>query len=74
MVKAVVKKGKKKGVYIGNVAVRTSGTFNLKTANGTVQGISHRYCQLLQRADGYNYKEGGMALPPVPFNETGFRT
>lgn len=63
MVKAVVPTGKKAGTYIGRVAVRTSGSFNLKTANGTVQGISHRHCRLFQRADGYGYEESGTALP-----------
>ncbi len=69
MVKAVVPTGKKAGVYIGRVAVRTSGSFNLKTDSGTIQGISYRHCHLLQRADGYNYKQGGTALPPYPLNE-----
>jgi 5-methylcytosine-specific restriction endonuclease McrA len=55
MVKAVVPTGKKAGVYIGRVAVRTSGSFNIKTEKGTVQGISYKYCRLLQRRDGYQY-------------------
>lgn len=55
IVKAVVTKGKKKGVYEGKVSVRASGSFNIKTKNGTVQGISHKYCNLLHRADGYSY-------------------
>ncbi len=54
LVKAVVTKGKKQGVYIGKVAVRSSGSFNIVTARGTVQGIGHRYCRLLHRADGYS--------------------
>ena len=56
-VKAEVTKGKKAGVYIGRVAVRVSGSFNLQTAQGVVQGISYRYCQVLQRADGYGYSQ-----------------
>jgi len=55
IVKAVVTKGKKVGSYIGKVLVRTSGYFNIKTQEGTVQGISHKYCNLLYRADGYAY-------------------
>ena len=55
IVKAVVTKGKKICTYIGRVAVRTSGSFNITTAKGTVQGISHRYCKLLHRVDGYSY-------------------
>ena len=66
MVKAIVTTGKKSGVYVGRVAVRTSGSFNLKTANATIQGISYRHCRLLQRADGYSYEQRGTALPPSP--------
>ena len=63
IVKAIVPTGKKAGTYIGRVAIRTSGSFNLKTETSTIQGINYRYCYLLQHADGYNYKEGGTALP-----------
>ena len=55
IVKAIVKKGKKIGTYIGRVAVRASGNFNIKTKVGTVQGLSYRCCCLLHRADGYSY-------------------
>jgi len=55
IVKAVVTKGKKIGTYIGRVAVRASGSFNIKTAKETVQSISWKYCRLLQRMDGYCY-------------------
>nr|UZQ22118.1 HEARO endonuclease [uncultured bacterium] len=59
LIKADVTKGKKMGVYIGRVAVRASGSFNIQTAQGVVQGISDRYCQILQRADGYGYSQRG---------------
>lgn len=55
MVKAVVTSGKKIGTYIGRVAVRASGSFNIKTSNETIQGIGYKYCQLTQRSDGYAY-------------------
>ena len=55
LIKAIVTKGKKEGIYIGRLAVRESGNFNISTKNGIVQGINHRYCRLLQRNDGYNY-------------------
>ena len=55
MVKALVTKGKKVGTYVGRVAVRASGSFNIQSAEGLVQGISHRYCTLIQRSDGYGY-------------------
>src|SRR5262245_19179650 len=52
-VKAIVRSGKKAGSYEGRVAVRSSDSFNVITPTGTIQGISHRYYQVLQRADGY---------------------
>ena len=55
MVRAVVPKGKKVGTYLARVAIRASGFFNLQTAAGLVQGISHKHCRLLQRGDGYGY-------------------
>jgi len=73
MVKAIVKTGKKAGVYVGRVAVRASGSFNIKVANNTIQGISYRHCRLLQRVDGYSYEQGGTALPPSPLNGEGLR-
>jgi len=56
LVRADVPKGKKTGNYRGKVSVRSSGSFNIKTKDGTVQGITHRYCQLIQRNDGYSYE------------------
>ena len=56
MVKAVVLKGKKVGTHLGRVAVRASGSFNVKTRQETVQGVNWKRCQLVQRADGYSYE------------------
>lgn len=55
MVKAVVTSGTKIGTYVGRVAVRTTGSFNISTAAGTIQGISHKYCKAIHRKDGYGY-------------------
>ncbi|WP_297444858.1 RNA-guided endonuclease IscB [Acidiferrobacter sp.] len=55
MVRAVVTTGKKMGVYLGRVAIRASGSFNIQSSTGLVQGIHHRFCALIQRADGYGY-------------------
>jgi 5-methylcytosine-specific restriction endonuclease McrA len=55
IVKAVVTIGKKVGIYVGRVAVRATGSFNIKTAHTTVQGISYRYCKPIHRSDGYVY-------------------
>jgi 5-methylcytosine-specific restriction endonuclease McrA len=57
LVAATVAKGKKIGSYVGRVAVRASGKFNITTAAGVVQGIGHRNFRLLQRADGYGYSQ-----------------
>lgn len=54
-VRAVVDAGKKAGTHVGRVAVRASGSFNIQTPQGVVQGIHHRHCALIQRADGYGY-------------------
>ncbi|MCW8829721.1 MAG: HNH endonuclease, partial [Gammaproteobacteria bacterium] len=54
-VRAVVPSGKKIGTYTGRIAVRASGSFNIQTQAGVIQGISHRHCRLIQRADGYGY-------------------
>ena len=55
LVRAVVTTGKKVGTYLGRVAIRASGSFNIQTGNGLVQGIHHRFCKLVQRTDGYGY-------------------
>jgi 5-methylcytosine-specific restriction endonuclease McrA len=59
LVRATVTSGKKIGSYEGRVAVRSSGSFNVTTAAGTIQGISHRYCRVIQRADGYVINRAG---------------
>ena len=55
MVRAMVPTGKKAGTHTGRVAVRKTGSFNIQTEQGAVQGISHKYCTLIQRGDGYGY-------------------
>ena len=55
MVKAHVTSGKKAGTYRGRIAVRVSGSFNIRTGKEIIQGISYRYCKLVQRGDGYGY-------------------
>ena len=55
LVRAVVPTGKKQGTHTGRAAVRATGSFNITTAQGTVQGINRKHVRLLQRADGYAY-------------------
>ena len=59
IVKAVVTKGSKIGEYLGRVAVKSDGYFNIQTKAKTIQCIGYKYCHLIQRGDGYsyNYKE-----------------
>jgi 5-methylcytosine-specific restriction endonuclease McrA len=57
MVKAVVAKGVNSGTYVGRVAVRATGSFNIMTNQGKmVEGISHRSCTALHKGDGYSYR------------------
>lgn len=55
LVRAVVPTGKKAGTHIGRVAVRETGSFNIMTDAGTIQGIGHKYCRTIQKGDGYGY-------------------
>lgn len=55
IVKASVTSGKKVGTYVGRVATRATGSFNISTADGLVQGISHKYCKHIHKKDGYAY-------------------
>ena len=59
IVKAVVTKGSKIGEYLGRVAVKSDGYFNIQTKSKTIEGIGYKYCHIVQRSDGYlySYKE-----------------
>ena len=54
IVRAVVPKGKWQGTWTGRAAVRSSGSFNIKTLTALARA-SHKYCSLIQRKDGYTY-------------------
>ena len=54
---ATVPSGKKAGVHKGRVAVRKSGSFNVQMLSTVIQGIHHRHCRIIQRADGYSYAQ-----------------
>ena len=58
IVRAVVPRGTKVGTYVGKVAIRATGYFNITTTQNTVQGISHRFCTSVHRCDGYSYQKG----------------
>ncbi len=55
MVKATVLKGKYKGIWYGSVACRSTGSFNINLKKGRIQGVSYKYCQIIQKSDGYKY-------------------
>src|SRR6185437_215279 len=56
MVRAVLPvSSTKAGVYVGRIAIRATGSCNIKTAQGTIQHIHVRYCHPLHRGDGYSY-------------------
>jgi 5-methylcytosine-specific restriction endonuclease McrA len=66
IIRAIVTSGTKQGTYMGRVLVRASGSFDIRTKHGRVQGISHRFCTPIHRCDGYSYKQGaGHAAHPT---------
>lgn len=64
IVKAVVTKGKKIGTYFGKVLCRKTGSFDIRTKTGRVQGISHKYFRLIQHSDGYLYDREACRITP----------
>jgi 5-methylcytosine-specific restriction endonuclease McrA len=62
LVKVIVPSGKKQGFYVGRVAIRASGYFNIQTTDIVVQGISSKHCHLMQRANGYHYPQQSLDL------------
>jgi 5-methylcytosine-specific restriction endonuclease McrA len=55
------------GVHTGRVSVKAKGGFSISTTQGKVTDIGKKYCQVLQKADGYGYtQKGEAAFPPVP--------
>lgn len=65
IVRAVVTTGTKQGIYVGRVLVRASGSFDIRTKHGRVQGISYRFCTPIHHNDGYSYQKGGGHSSPV---------
>jgi hypothetical protein len=55
IVKAVVTTGKKVGEYVGKLATRKTGSFDIFSNQGRITGISHRFCQTIHKKDGYVY-------------------
>lgn len=55
IVKAIVISGKKVGEYVGRVAVRSKGSFNISDKSGLIDSVSHKYCKTVHLKDGYGY-------------------
>ncbi len=53
--RALAPAGKRRTAHSGRVSARASGPFSVKTASGTVPGICHWRCSIVQRSDGYRY-------------------
>ncbi len=79
-VRANVPSEKRQGVHAGRVVVPASGSFNVQTAGGIVEGVSYGHCRMAQHGDGYGYGldafrkkvktpthgTGGIAFLPAP--------
>jgi hypothetical protein len=68
MVRAILATGVHAGTWTGRVAIRAAGSFNVQTATGVRQGISWKFCRIIQRSDGYGYsttlnKKGAASSP-----------
>jgi hypothetical protein len=66
IVKAIVTEGKHIGVYVGRIAARATGSFNITIKSRTTQGIGHQYCKALHRSDGYSYQRGSAVILVQP--------
>ena len=53
--RAIVTSGKKTGTYVGRIAVRSSGSFNISTISRLIQGIGYKYFSIVHYKDGYSY-------------------
>ena len=65
IIRAIVNKGIKKGKYLGKVAIRSNGYFNITTSNGIIQGIGYKDCKVIQKSDGYSYNIKGVSKFPT---------
>ncbi|EFH88804.1 RNA-guided endonuclease IscB [Ktedonobacter racemifer] len=66
LVRAVVPEGfAAAGRHVGRVLARATGSFDLRTARGRIEGVPVRYCRPLHRNDGYSYHStrGGNSSP-----------
>jgi hypothetical protein len=70
LVRAVVPEPfKTAGVHVGTISIRATGSCDITTKQRRIGGVSIRYCQQLQRLDGYRYTMGSRAFPPCGLRE-----
>lgn len=60
IVKAIVPHKEKhpykyEGTFVGRIMTRASGSFDIRITKGELVTVSHKFCQMLQMADGYQY-------------------
>jgi 5-methylcytosine-specific restriction endonuclease McrA len=56
IVSADVPKGKYQGHHIGRVMTRQRGYFDIRTLSGNLIAANFKYCRVLQRNNGYQYR------------------
>lgn len=67
MVVAEIPRGKYAGRWKGRVAVRANGSFDLFVGGvRAVQGVNYKHCRVLQRGDGWVYKQVRTAAAAPP--------
>lgn len=62
IVAADVPKGKYAGHHVGRVMTRSSGSFDIRCTDGKLVTVNQRYCTILQRDNGYQFRHG-RAIP-----------
>jgi len=55
LVRADVPKGKHKGVHVGRVSIRESGSFKITVGERLLGGVSYKYCRVLERGAGWSF-------------------
>jgi 5-methylcytosine-specific restriction endonuclease McrA len=66
MIRAVVPDPLKcAGTHVGRVLVRAKGIFDIRTKQGRVTNVPHRYCRPIHHNDGYSYQKGTQHSSPA---------
>lgn len=55
IVRAILPRGKFAGTHTGRIVVRATGVNEMITPKGKISPVRHKYCQLIQKVDGYSY-------------------